>query len=251
MMHFAHQGERICIASLEMKPEATLARIARQLTNERKPSRKKLDAAFDWLHDRFWIFDVVGVVDYPKVMEVFKYAYHRYGISQFVIDSFMRCNVDEEDKKAQLDFMNCIVAFVNQYGGHIHVVAHPRKGLNEEHYVGKMDVKGSGCLTDLPWNVFSVWRNKAKEEELGGEDFKQTKKKKKDDNNACDDPDGMFICAKQREGEWENMLGLFFDNESQRYYDSENYRAPNYLGEEGNQTEMQLNPSDDIDEWTE
>ncbi|MCK5617459.1 toprim domain-containing protein, partial [Candidatus Pacearchaeota archaeon] len=185
LMHFAYQGERVCVASLEMKPEATLGRIARQLTNERLPSREKLKKAFQWLHDKFWIFDVVGVVDADKVLEVFKYAYHRYGVTQFVIDSFMRCNIDEEDKKAQLDFMNKIVAFVNQYGGHIHIVAHPRKGLNEEHFVGKMDVKGSGCLTDLPWNVFSIWRNKAKEKALGGESFGAPKKK----TDPRDEPD--------------------------------------------------------------
>lgn len=249
MIHFAWQGARVCIASLEMKPEATLARMTRQLTNERVPSRKLLDKAFDWMHDKIFIFDVVGVVNYRKVLEVFKYAYHRYGVSQFVIDSFMRCNVDEEDKKAQLDFMNQIVAFVNQYGAHIHVVCHPRKGLNEEHYVGKMDVKGSGCLTDLPWNVFSIWRNKNKERELSGEAQPGNKKRGHKDKDIREEPDGMFICDKQREGEWENMVGLYFDPESQRYYDSDNYRAPNYLGED-EQEEIGFGPGDveDVDE---
>lgn len=248
MMHFAWQGDRVCIASLEMKAEATLARIARQVTNERKPSRELLNKAFDWMHDKIWVFDVVGVVDYMNVLEVFKYAYHRYGINQFVIDSFMRCNVDEEDKKAQLDFMNHIVAFVNQYGVHIHVVAHPRKGLNEEHFVGKMDVKGSGCLTDLPWNVFSIWRNKAKEKEAGGEDIQR----KRNESSRRDEPDSMFICDKQREGDWEGMLGLYFDNDSLRFYDSENYRAPDYLGliaEEQNDLPFNDEYDDSVDEW--
>jgi twinkle protein len=227
-MHFAHQGQKICIASLEMKPEATLERIVRQLADCRLPDLGRLDQAFDWLHGKFWIFDVVGVVEADKVLEVFKYAYHRYGIDQFVIDSFMRCGIDEEDKKAQLDFMNKLVAFVNQYGVHIHLVAHPRKGLNEDHYVGKMDVKGSGCITDLAWNVFSIWRNKEKEKALSGEGVGNASRRKGTDDPR-DQPDGVFICDKQREGEWENMLGIYFDHDSLRYYDSDNYRAPKYL----------------------
>ena len=256
LMHFAHQGQKLCIASLEMKPEATLERIVRQLTNDRLPNHERLDAAFDWLHGKFWIFDVVGVVDSDKVLEVFKYAYHKYGIDQFVIDSFMRCGIDEEDKKAQLDFMNKLVAFVNQYGVHIHLVAHPRKGLNEEHHVGKMDVKGSGCITDLAWNVFSIWRNKEKEKVMSGEGI--GRKGKRADDDYIDQPDGVFICDKQREGEWENMLGIYFCKDSLRYYDDQNYRAPNYLGDADtgqasifNDNPMPIEEGEDADEWKE
>jgi twinkle protein len=248
MIHLAWQGEKICIASLEMKPEATLERISRQISNERKPSHDILDKCFNWLHDKLWIFDIVGEVEVEKILEVFKYAFHRYGINQFVIDSFMRCGVDEDDHNKQKKFMNLLVSFVNQYGVHIHLVAHPRKGLNEEHFVGKMDVKGSGCITDLCWNFFSIWRNKSKEDTLSGENFKA----RRGESDPRDQPDAMFICDKQRDGEWEGKLGLYFDKESLRYYDSENYRAPSYLGEiTEDQNDLPFNDSDEegVDEW--
>ena len=254
MMHLAHEGEKVCIASLEMKPKKTLRRIIHQLSNSKHPDNDKTDMCFDWFDDKFWIFDVVGEIQPKMLLETFLYAYQRYGITQFVIDSFMRCGVDEDDLNGQKKFMNMIVAFVNQYAVHIHLVAHPRKGLNEEHYIGKMDVKGSGCLTDLAWNFFAIWRNKAKEAIKRGEPAGEIKKGRM----PLEEPDALFICEKQRDGEWEGKLGLYFCHESLRYYDDENYRAPNYLGdvEEPCQSTMAFNEpqehdGEELDGWGE
>jgi twinkle protein len=255
MMHLAHEGEKICIASLEMKPKKTLRRIVHQLSNSKHPDNGKTDICFDWFDDKFWIFDVVGEIQPKMLLETFLYAYQRYGVTQFVIDSFMRCGVDEDDLNGQKKFMNMIVAFVNQYDVHIHLVAHPRKGLNEEHYIGKMDVKGSGCITDLVWNFFAIWRNKAKEAIKRGEPAGEIKKGRM----PLEEPDALFICEKQRDGEWEGKMGLYFCHDSQRFYDDENYRAPNYLGgtpEEPCQSTMAFSAPQDhddesLDEWGE
>ena len=226
MMHLAYEGEKICIASLEMKPRKTLGRIVRQLTNEKKPTTEQNDQCFDWFQDKFWIFNVIGEIDPKLLLETFLYAYQRYGVTHFVIDSFMRCGVDEDDLNGQKKFMNMIVAFVNQYDVHIHLVAHPRKGLNEDHIIGKMDVKGSGCITDLAWNFFAIWRNKTKEAIKRG-DFNGELRKGR---TPMDEPDALLVCEKQRDGDWEGNLNLYFCPHSERYYDDENYRAPNYLG---------------------
>ena len=75
-----------------------------------------------------------------------------------------------------------------------------------------MDVKGSGSLTDLADNVFTVWRNKKKEDEAAaaeGED-------------VSDKPDAILFCNKQRnhpEG-WEGKIALWFNPESLQYYDN-------------------------------
>ena len=61
-----------------------------------------------------------------------------------------------------------------------------------------MDVKGSGSITDQVDNVITVWRNKAKEKEFAEKGV------------APNDPDCLLICDKQRNGEWEGRVGLWF-----------------------------------------
>jgi twinkle protein len=39
----------------------------------------------------------------------------------------------------------------------------PRKGLDESKPPGKLDSKGTGAISDLADNCFSIWRNKEKE----------------------------------------------------------------------------------------
>ena len=45
-----------------------------------------------------------------------------------------------------------------------HIVVHPRKSNDETQMPSKLDCKGTGAITDLADNCFTVWRNKAKEE---------------------------------------------------------------------------------------
>ncbi len=83
---------------------------------------------------------------------------------------------------------------------HIHLVCHSRKAGNETEAPRKMDIRGSGSITDQVDNVFCVWRNKD-ERRLQGED-------------------ALLIVDKQRNGEWEGRLSLAYHAESQAYSDS-------------------------------
>lgn len=63
-----------------------------------------------------------------------------------------------------------------------------------------MDIKGSGAITDIADNVFSVWRNK---------------------DQAPGEPNALLQCDKQRNGEWEGKISLWFDTQSFYYLESE------------------------------
>ena len=160
MVHAAHQDERICIASLEIRPKKTLARMVRKIFDGGNPNREQISECFNWMDERFWIFDLVGTAKTEKIFEVFRYAYHRYGIKQFVIDSLMKCGINEDDYNAQKAFVDKLSDFTHELDCHVHLVSHSRKGADEYAMVGKMDVKGTGAITDLADNVFSVWRNR-------------------------------------------------------------------------------------------
>jgi twinkle protein len=76
----------------------------------------------------------------------------------------------------------------------------------------KHDNKGSGSITDQVDNVFMVWRNKAKEDDvkLNGAASKKAK-----------DPDHYLLCRKQRNyegsGDGEPTIMLWFHREAQQY----------------------------------
>ena len=88
------------------------------------------------------------------------------------------------------------------------IVAHSRKGQDELTPPGKMDVKGSGSITDQVDNVMTVWRNKRKEQALASS---------KEDEKTLNVSDTLIICDKQRIGEWEVKIGLWFDQASMRF----------------------------------
>ena len=222
MLHAASQGEKVCIASLEQKPRKTISRMVRQLAMERNPSREKISECFDWMDEHFWMFDLVGTAKTDKIFEVFRHAYHRYGIRQFVIDSLMRCGINEDDYNAQKAFVDKLVDFAHEVNCHIHLVAHSRKASDEYGTVGKLDVKGTGAITDLSHNTFSVWRNKKKEAKVQDGEANA---------NTLMSPDALLVCDKQREGDWEGKVGLFFDKNSLRYLDKQEELGIDYLAE--------------------
>jgi twinkle protein len=70
-------------------------------------------------------------------------------------------------------------------------------------------VKGSGSITDQVDNLLMVWRNKAKEDgRATGKHVNET------------DPDAALICGKQRNGEWEGRIALWYEPQSQQFVGS-------------------------------
>lgn len=193
------QNERVMVASFEMKPAKQMQRMSRQAFAGREPSMDFLRRLHKWTDGRLWIYDHVGSVEWRKLIAVMRYAVHTFGITQFVIDSLMKCVRGEDDYNAQKDFVNELCAFAQDHGVHIHLVHHVRKGESEHKAPGKFDVKGAGAITDQVDNVFIVWRNKQAE--------RQEKQ----------DPTCILLCEKQRNGEYEGKFGFWFDVESQQY----------------------------------
>lgn len=215
MLSLMKQGARICVASLELKPKRLLARLARQAGAVAEPSEGYIRAIHKWYEDKLWLFDLVGTAKCTRLLEVFLYARQRYGIDMFVIDSFMKLDIAEDDYNTQKVFIEKLCDFKNQYNCHIHVVVHPRKSSDESQPPGKLDTKGSGAITDLADNCFTVWRNKAKETLLqiqaSGRILTPEQAEK------LMDSDCFWCCDKQRNGDWEGRLGFWFHPASLQY----------------------------------
>jgi len=212
------QDQKCLIASFEMRPEITLARMARQATGMKIPSPMALMQFHDWKKDHMYLLDHHGMIDANSMLAVCRYAAGELGVQHVVIDSLMKCVKGEDDFNGQKDFVNSLCAIAQDTGLHIHLVHHMRKGADEKHLPGKFDLKGSGSITDQVDNVFIVWRNKGKAQD-------------RQENGVVDEstPDALLICEKQRNGEWEGRMPLWFEPDSQQYVKEQFGRIKLYL----------------------
>lgn len=185
------QGERFTVFSGEMTPEYLLKRMVKQATGIDRPTGPYIDAVGEWLRDRCFIFNQSGSATVKRLLEVFAYAQKRYGVSHVVIDSLMMTDVPEDGPgamTAQKEAIRSLCDFAKRSGVHVHLVAHPRKGKDESTGPGKMDVAGSGKITDGADNVFTVWR--AQKDEA--------------DEYDPEKPDAKLELKKQRNGDTQN-----------------------------------------------
>ncbi len=221
------QGERVCIGSFEIHPRKTLYRMARQALGKELPERAEVRGCLEWFDGKLWIFDVLGTASTARILEVFRYARCRYGVTSFIIDSLLKCGINSEDYPAQKKFLDQLNDFVNETNTHVVLIAHARKGQDEATPPGKFDVKGSGDITDLASNVWSCWRNKLKESDLlkleAGETTKLTR------HELERTPDALLQCFKARDDRnEEGKIGLFFHRWSLQYHQFHDQRPIEY-----------------------
>ena len=200
------QGQPVCIASMEMKPMVTLARMCRQFCKDTKPDVEMIRMFHEVTGSHLWLYDQQGTVNAEKMLAVMRYCAQEKGIKHFVLDSLMKCGIAEDDYTGQKLFVDAICTISRDTGMHIHLVAHSKKQRDEMSPPGKMDVKGSGAITDQVDNVLTVWRNKPKEVSL-----------QEGSHDRMNEPDAMLICDKQRNGEWEGKVALWFDRQAMRF----------------------------------
>lgn len=222
------QGVKTCIASLELKPGILLKRLTRQATCCKMPPVLEIDSAFKFYDERLWVFGLTGTAKADRLIEIFDYARRRYGIQLFIIDSLMKCGIGDDDYNGQKAFVDSICDFKNKTNSHVILVTHSRKGDSEEKPTGKMDVKGSGAITDLTDNLFIIWRNKARERAL--QRIQSGEKMSEKDEQLLASPASVLMLEKQRNGEgWEGGVPLFLDEQSHQFLQLESGSPYSYI----------------------
>lgn len=228
-MSLMGQGQKVCIASFEMKPRKTLQRMARQFSGD-EPAHISDDPRLiegykdvvrqfaSWTDGRLWLYDQQGTVTPEVIVAVTRYCAKELGIQHMFIDSLMKCVRGEDDYNGQKYLVDELCAIAKDHDIHIHLVHHIKKLSSEEQTPGKFDAKGSGAITDQVDNMLIHWRNKSKEI------AKQTNSK---DYNPAD-PDALLICTKQRNGEWEGRIQLWFDPKTNQFLKNQSARPVNF-----------------------
>lgn len=205
-------GHRVLIASMEMQPDETLVRMARQAFATNRPSEAQLDLLRRWTDGRLWIFDHVGKVGPGQMLGMCRYFADEFKGTQVFIDSLMKCVASEESMDDTKAFITDLTGMAKDTGLHVHLVAHCRKPSTAGETVPptKYDIKGSSSISDQSANVVLVWLNKAKREAL---------QRNPNDEEQLHKPDHLVIVDKQRHSGWEGKLSMWFDERSLRFCD--------------------------------
>jgi twinkle protein len=212
--HWITEGARICVASFEMPPAQTLRRLVKQTGDIDRPTIRYIDKVLAFLDRGLLLYEKVGKSGVPQLLEVFDYARAKYGCDMFVIDSLLRLGIASDDYAGQEKAVYEIVDWTVRHKVHTHLVAHARKGEKGGGPPEIEDVKGASEIGANAANIIAVWRNRDHEDRLA--------KAKTDDERAelNEKPGVIMNIAKQRHGDFEGKIGLWFDQQSYRYHSS-------------------------------
>lgn len=214
----AKQGVPGVIASMEMKPESTMVRMVRQASGNYCPTEAWTSQFLEWANLNLWLIDQQGAVRPDYVIGKLMYCHKVMGVRWAIVDNLMKVISRTDDYSAQKAFVDALCTMARDTGMHIHLVAHTRKTADEYAIPDLWDVAGAAEIVGQVDNVWLVWRNKRKEEQLDQLRFKPDPAKERELRAK---PDCVIRCAKQRHFEWEGKIGLWYLRDSNFYVERE------------------------------
>jgi twinkle protein len=202
MLHLLTQDQKVCIASFEMKPRKTLRRMATQAIGTKNPTEEYVNRFLNFAEGKVFLYDQQGETSPERILGVIYYCAEQLGVTQFVVDSLMKVVANEDDYNGQKRFIGQLCAAAKDLNIHIHLVHHSRKRDDESRRPGKQDAKGTGAIVDQCDNFITVY-----------------KFPKKDGDDEDKPTHGLYV-DKQRHGEWEGLVALWFDDMSLQFKES-------------------------------
>jgi twinkle protein len=205
-------GIRVCIASLEFVPPKMLRRLQCQHLGKSSPIEAESRMLSKEWSDKLWVFNPGQQNKIDTLIDTMAYAVRRYGVDLFVIDNLAKLGLAEDKYADQAAFVDRLTDFTRTMQTHAVLVHHVKKTeRGEDAPPVKGDIKGSGGITDLVDTVVTVWRNKPKE--------RAVRETNGSDPNELRRPDCILTCHKQRNGDSEPVISLWFDPASYLYRD--------------------------------
>jgi twinkle protein len=215
-LHLMNRSEKVMIASFEMLPEKTMKRMVRQAADTDQPAIPWMHRFLRWTDGRGLLYSHYGRCNPKKVLAVCRYAATECGVQHMFIDSLMKVIDAVDDYSGQKLFVEDLCTIAQDTGMHIHLVAHARKGADETDRIDKFSIKGASEIGDQADNLFLCQRNIRKERRAGNP------KHVEEDRDV---PDFFYTVSKQRDGEFQGTLGLFWNKKSLCVVDNPNGSA--------------------------
>jgi len=204
-LHLLKSNIKACIASFEMPVVRYLGWMARQYTGKAYPDRQEVREFTSWLNNKLYILNSLDSLPPAVILDNFEYAARRYGVKHFLIDSLMKVQFPgKEELKEHKIFINQLTTFTHKFKSHIHLVAHPRKGSRDSDRPGKVDIMGTGDITNLADNVLIMHRPNEEEHKAG-------------EANGKIIPDAVLYCKKNRAKGDEGSFKLHFNSSTKQF----------------------------------
>jgi len=201
---FHSQRIKTFVMSPEMPVYRTLQYMACQATAQGKPSKMAITHFIQEIEHKIYLLDQSSTFNPQMVINLIRYVVQEFGVKQIVIDSLMKCGINENDDHGKIKwFVDQLCVLAKALEIHIHIVAHAMKPKDRARPT-RYSIKGSGAISDLVDNVIIMWRNEEKEHELqeGVNDIRM--------QELGNEPDGRMIIDKQRHGTgWRGMINLW------------------------------------------
>lgn len=168
----------------------------------------------EWYKEKIFFYD--NDLDYTvkSILKKMEELARRYGVKTFLLDNLMtidlECNSYELNMK-QKDFIKDLVIFARRFNSIVHLVAHPRK-TDMVGRLNKMDVAGSGDITNLAHYVTAIHRVSEKEKEA------QYDKKGNLVEQGCPYDCIIDLFKNRPMGHQDKSVGVAYDMASKRFY---------------------------------
>jgi hypothetical protein len=197
-----------------------------ELSSYIESCRGQAEQCFAWFAPNLWLYDHVGIARWRDLADDIRWARRRHGITQFVIDNFMRLGIAKDDYAQQADAITFFAGLAMELDVHIHVVVHQNKSEGRKEQAGKRSVAGAFEIIANAHNIVEVQRDDGKAQKL--DELWQSK------NNGLIEvaefsakladlekvPDGKFVLRAQRDGETQDASKyLWFLWQAQQYVD--------------------------------
>lgn len=195
----------VAIMSFEMPPKRTLLRMIRQSLGH-MPTVYEVGPWLKEKAEKLVLLDQVGAIESDELFGAMQIAVEQCHCEHIVVDNLMKVVRGTDDYTAQKLFVQELMSVAQALGCHVHLVHHVRKGGSEDEELTKFSFKGAGEVVDQVDNAVLIQRNRAKE----------TKREKgvltpaEDESEA----DTVLLVCKQRNGDWEGRIPLWFDKAS-------------------------------------
>jgi twinkle protein len=207
------QGTKCLLASLEMRPVLSLARLCTQALGSPEPTDDYIRKFCSRASEKLWIYDQHQQTTSQDMIATLYYGKHVLGVEVFVIDSLMKMSdISEESLEAQKLFVDKLAVTVRDLNIAVFLVAHTRKMKSEEEIPDATNIMGSSHIRNLCDNIICVWRNRSKERLI--EEGKTSEAELKII------PDAKVFVQKQRNAQWEGSFNFWFDQKGLRYNES-------------------------------
>jgi|TARA_R100001530_G_scaffold34109_1_gene26653 twinkle protein len=200
---YTDKAEKVLFWSPEMAFRVQIERMIKQTLGVAHPTLKAASYVMDYLHNKVFIYGKEEHVRANEIIALARWAAAN-GFTHLVIDSLMMVDLQTDQANLNLgqkNFVRMLKEAARTTGLHIHLVAHMRKGDSEERMGDKMDIKGSGEITDLADYAFIVHKNIIKQKKLT---------KDPEDEEYLRQPDGYLNCVKNRYDPEHPTLALWF-----------------------------------------